>query len=277
MRVHVLFICLLFLLGNNCYAKVNEITMAILMPAPVKKIYKNWQPLANFLSARLGQRVKIITPRGFDKAKKVIPKADFVYANSYLFSLLKDEIKLNPVAQMKNTGNSIYSRGRFIVRKDSVINNPKDLVGKKISLIGRYGAGAYLAPRAYLRKNGIDIEKDMEVEYTSNLKKSAYNVILGRSDIAIMCNVNYDILSKKMDTGELRVFDMTDSFPEAVMFTHLQTDSELVKRFTQALLENSEEMVLAMKPLNKMKILSFIDYDPVVESKISAMSRDADL
>jgi len=80
----------------------------------------------------------------------------------------------------KNTGNSIYSKGRFIVRKDSSIHAASDLVGKRISLISRYGAGAYLAPRAYLRNNGIDIEKDMEVEYTKNLKKAAYNVILGR-------------------------------------------------------------------------------------------------
>ena len=250
--VHFLLFCALFLLASNCFAKLNEITMAILMPAPVKKIHKNWQPLADLLSAKLGQRVKIVTPRGLDKAKKAIPNTDFVYANSYLFSLLKEGAKLTPVAQMKNTGNSIYSKGRFIVRKDSPIVGPKDLVGKRISLIGRYGAGAYLAPRAYLSKNGIDIEKDMKVEYTSNLKKSAYNVILGRSDIAIMCNVNYDILSKKMNTGDLRVFDMTDSFPEAVMFTRLQSDSDLVKRFTKALLENNDEMVSAMKLLNDM-------------------------
>jgi len=52
-----------------------------------------------------------------------------------------------------------------------------------------------------------------------------------------MCNVNYDILSKKINTGDLRVFDMTDSFPEAVMFTHLARDTDLVKRFTAALLD----------------------------------------
>lgn len=265
--------------SSQSIAAQKEIQIAILMPAPAKKIYKNWTPLANYLSEKIGQPVKIVTPRGLDQAKKAVPDVDFVYANSYLYSLLKEdgEAKVSPVAQMKNMGDSIYSSGRFIARKDSDIKSVADLKGKKIALISPYGAGAYLAPRAYLMKQGIDIDNDVEVEFTSNLKKAAYMVMLGKADTAVMCNVNYDILSKKIDTGDLRIFDKTDSFPEALMFTRLDPESDLVKQITHALIDDNSDRAKALESLHKMKIHSFIAYDSKVEERTSALSKQAKL
>jgi ABC-type phosphate/phosphonate transport system substrate-binding protein len=258
-------------------AASNEIRLAILMPAPAKIIHKNWQPLADYLTKAMGQEVTIVTPRGLEQAKASIGKVDFVYSNSYLYSLLAAEAKVTAVAQMKNTGDSIYSQGRFLVRNDSAITTIKDLKGKKVALISRYGAGSYLAPRASFAKEGLDIEKDLHVEYTKNLKKAAYMVMLGEADVAVMCGVNYEILSKKIDTGELRVFDMTDKFPEAVMFTPKDPNSTLVKRFQKALLADNDNREKALTLLHGMKIGTFIDYDPIVENRIKELSSQAGL
>jgi len=259
----------------TCQAAPKEIKMAILMPAPAKKIHKNWQPLADYLTKAMGQPVKIVTPRGLDQAKSAMANVDFLYANSYLYTLLSKEAKVTAVAQMKNTGNSIYSQGRFLVRNDSAITKIQDLKGKKIALISRYGAGSYLAPRAALAKNGLEIEKDVKVEYTKNLKKAAYMVMLGEADAAVMCEVNYEILSKKMNTGDLKFFDKTDAFPEAVMFTPKDPDSEMVKRFQQALLANSKELENAMQPLHGMKIQSFVEYNADIEKRIDQLEEQA--
>lgn len=256
-------------------AATNEVRLAILMPAPAKKIHHNWQPLADYLTETMGQPVKIITPRGLDQAKAALANVDFVYANSYLFSLLASEAKVSAIAQMKNTGNSIYSKGRFLVRSDSAITTIKDLKGKKIALISRYGAGSYLAPRASLAKQGLNIEKDVKVEYTKNLKKAAYMVMLGEADAAVMCEVNYEILSKRMNTGDLRFFDKTDAFPEAVMFTPKNTQSSLVKRFRDALLADNKKKESAMKRLHGMKIGTFVKYDPAIETRIKELAAEA--
>ncbi len=274
----VAIINLAVLLSMACFtsqAANNEIRMAILMPAPAKKIHKNWQPLADYLTKVMGQPVKIITPRGLDQAKAALANVDFVYANSYLYSLLAAESNVSAIAQMQNTGNSIYSQGRFLVRNDSAITSIKDLKGKKIALISRYGAGSYLAPRASLAKQGLDIEKDVKVEYTKNLKKAAYMVMLGEADVAVMCEVNYEILSKRMDTGDLRFFDKTDAFPEAVMFTPKDPDSALVNRFREALLADNENRKNALKTLHGMKIGTFIKYDPAVEDRIKDLATQA--
>lgn len=259
----------------NSHAASKEINIAVLMPAPAKKIHKNWQPLADYLSKELGQPVKIVTPRGLDQAKAALSKVDFVYSNSYLYNLLATETKVSAVAQMKNTGNSIYSQGRFLVRNDSNIKSIKDLKGKKIALISRYGAGSYLAPRASLANQGIDIEKDVSVEYTKNLKKAAYMVMLGEADTAVMCEVNYEILSKRIDTGDLRFFDKTDMFPEAVMFTPHDIKSDLVKRFQAALLADNDKRKSALKSLHGMKIGSFVKYDPAVQLRIKELIKQA--
>lgn len=254
------------------FAAGKEIRLAILMPAPAKKIHKNWQPLADYLTRAMGQPVAIVTPRGLEEAKSSLAKVDFVYANSYLYSLLATESRVSPVAQMKNTANSIYSQGRFLVRNDSTIKTIRDLKGKKVALISRYGAGSYLAPRASLATQGLDIEKDVKVEYTKNLKKAAYMVMLGEADVAVMCGVNYEILSRRIDTGDLRIFDKTEAFPEAVIFTTRDPQSELVSRFRKALLDENAQRAHALTPLHEMKIGTFVTYDPVVETRIKDLA-----
>lgn len=261
----------------NSFAAVKELRMAILMPAPPKKIHKNWQPLADYLSKTMGQPVKIVTPRGLNQAKEALSNVDFVYANSYLYSMLSNDSKVTAIAQMKNTGDSVFSQGRFLVRNDSSIKTAADLKGKKIALISPYGAGSYLAPRAFLAKNGLDIDKDVTVEYTKNLKKAAYMVLLGEADTAVMCEVNYEILSRRIDTGDLRFFDKTDAFPEAVMFTPRDVKSDIVVRFQEALLADSDSRSQAMNSLHKMKIGTFVPYDPAVENRIQELSDQAGL
>ena len=262
---------------TNCPAAEKEIKIAILMPAPAKKIHESWQPLADYLTAKLHQPVTIVTPRGLKEAKEAMAKVDFVYANSYLFTLLKADSQITAIAQMKNTGNSIYSRGKWLVRNDSPIKTANDLKGKKIALISPYGAGSYLAPRAYLKKHGLDIDKDVQLEFTGNLKKAAYMVMLGEADTAVMCEVNYEILSSKINTGDLRFIDKTDVFPEAVVFTPHNVQSELVKRFQQALLEDTPERKQALTTLHSMKIGTFVSYDPAIETRIRELSDQAGL
>ena len=280
LRSSVLSMALFALLSitwTNSFAAVKELRRAILMPAPTKKIHKNWQPLADYLSKAMGQPVKIVTPRGLNQAKEALANVDFVYANSYLYSLLSNDANVSAIAQMKNTGDSVYSQGRFLVRNDSSIKSAGDLKGKKIALISPYGAGSYLAPRAFLAKNGLDIDKDVTIEYTKNLKKAAYMVLLGEADTAVMCEVNYDILSRRIDTGDLRFFDKTDKFPEAVMFTPRDVKSDIVVRFQEALLADTKNRSQAMNSLHKMKIGTFVPYDPTVEKRIRELSDQAGL
>ena len=253
-----------------------QYTLAVVMPAPAKTIHKNWQPLVDYLSEKMGKPVQLLTPKGLDQAKAVISKADFVFANSYLFSLLKDEHQgLHPIAQMRNTDGSIYSRGRFLVRSDSKVKSAEDLKGKKIALISPLGSGAYLAPRAYLTSKGVDVDQDVEIEFTKSLKKAAYMVMLGEADSAVMCDVSYKILSSKMDTGDLRFFDKTEPFHEAVVFTAHEQSNEFVQRFQQALMQQDTRRDIAMRPLHGMKIQSFVAYDPVVEKNIRSLRSQA--
>ncbi|MDH5543988.1 MAG: phosphate/phosphite/phosphonate ABC transporter substrate-binding protein [Gammaproteobacteria bacterium] len=255
----------------------KPLNLAILMPAPAKIIHKNWQPLADYLSTALGKTVHISTPRNLEQARTSLGDADFVYANAYLYAILADEFQITPIAQMRNTGNSVLSRGRFLVRNDSNITSIKDLKGKKIALISRFGAGSYLAPRASLAREGLDIEKDVTVEFTNNLKKAAYMVMLGEADTAVMCEVNYEILSKRIDTGDLKFFDTTEQFPEAIMFTPHKQDSEIAKLFKKAILADSARKNEALRSLNEMKIGNFIEFDPAIMIQLNKLIRQAGL
>ncbi|MDH5325655.1 MAG: PhnD/SsuA/transferrin family substrate-binding protein [Gammaproteobacteria bacterium] len=253
---------------------VKSVTLAVLMPAPAKKIHSQWKPLADYLSKKLNMKVDIVTPRGLEQAKKTLAEVDFVFANSYLYDLLKEGAKIIPVVQMENTSNSIYSQGRFLVRSDSPIKSVSELKGKKIALISPFGAGAYLAPKAYLMKHGIDIDKEVNINFTKDLKKAAYMVMLGEADAAVMCDVSYGILSKKVDTGELTFFDKTDAFPEGLIFTTHESDNAMVKTVREALLNADED---TMKPLRNMKIGKFVPYNEQVETRLKHLKKEANL
>lgn len=270
-------VCLLSMTWTTAVlAKTTDaISFAVLMPAPAKKIHAEWKPLISYLSAKLNKPIKIITPKGLDQAKEALASADFVYANSYLYNLLKQTKSITPIAQMRNTDNSIYSRGRFLVKNSSNITKVEDLKGKKVALISPLGAGAYLAPKAYLNQRGVDIDKDVDVIFTKNLKKAAYMVLLGEADTAVMCDVSYGILSKKIDTGDLKFMDKTEDFPEALVFTPHNNENPLVKAFQKVLLEKNPDKDSALKSLNGMKIGNFIAYDPVVEKRISELKKAA--
>ena len=276
----VVLVAWLLLLPNGfakaAYQDVTEanppVRFAIVLPAPPAMIHQQWQPLADYLAEKLARPVELVTPQGLDAVAGMVASAsvDFLFLNPYLLNILMESAHVVPIAQMQNVTGSIYSSGRFLVKRDSDIHNVTELRGKKIALISPLGALAYLAPRAYLSERGIDIDKDMEIVYTQNLKKAAYMVMLGEADAAVMCRVNYELLSKKIQTGELKILDTTDSFPESAIVAREGLDPQLIAQFAQAILNADDPKAKqAMVPLQEMKIEKFIPYDASVEQIIT--------
>ncbi len=252
----------------------DALRFGVVLPAPAARIHKAWQPFLTYVSERTDRPVEIVIPRGLENVQAAIEnqQVDFLYINAYLYSLLHERGLVTAIAQMQNVGGSIYSQGRFLVRSDSEVRQLEDLRGRKLALISPLGAGAYLAPRAYLRERDIDVEEDVDVVFTKDLKKAAYMVMLGDADAAVMCGVNYNMLSHKIDTGELTILDSTAPFPEAVIAAVSRLDEQTVARVQAAVLDvDNEQARAALEPLHGLKIQTFVPYDPSVEEKIADM------
>jgi len=262
---------LLFLLGLQAVLAETPqpIRFGILSIAPPSRIYRNWQPFADYLADELGRPVNIVVPRGFGKLRDAVEagEVDFFYANSHVFYRLKQAGKAMGVAQMQNIDGKVTSRSEIFVRHDAGIDDVADLKGRTMAFVSPLGAGGYLAPRAYLEKVGLETGKDVKPVFTRNLSNSIHQVLLGDVDAATMCGVNFKLMSRKLDTRELKVIGYTDVYPENLIAARHGLDPALVMRFRQVVLAmpETEKGRQVLEKMRQMKIQRFLPYDPAIE------------
>jgi len=193
---------------------------------------------------------------------------DVFYINSHIFYKLKQSGQSVAIAQMKNIANSTTSQSDIFVRTDSNINDVAQLKGKTIAFVSPMGAGGYLAPRAYFYEHGVQTKGEANELFTKNLTNSIYDVLLGKADAVTMCGVNYELMSKKLDTGELKIIASSTEYPENVIAARSELPPELIAELTSIItsMPNTPEGQNVLKGMESMKIKAFIPYDPELEN-----------
>ncbi len=246
---------------------VKVIKFGVLSIAPPSRIHLKWQPFVDYLSTELGQPVEIIVPRGFGKMKQAASRGviDFFYVNSHVFYRLKHDAGAVGVAQMQNIDGKVTSVSEIFVRADSGIDDVSQLKGKSIAYISPMGAGGYMAPKALLNDEGVAQTREV---FTKNLSNSIHKVLLGDIEAATMCGVNYKLMSKKIDTGELKIIGSSEPYAENVIGARAGLDPQLVKRVRDIIvnMEKTEAGRKTLQAMHSMKIARFLVYDPAIES-----------
>lgn len=266
----IILLLLFGVISNTALSETQQsIRFGVLSIAPPARIFTKWQPFVDYMSEQLGRPVEIVVPRGFGKMKDTIARGevDFFYINSRVFFKLKNEGKAFGIAQMQNIEGKTTSRSELFVRKDSGINTVADLKGKRIAFVSPMGAGGYMAPRASLYDQNLRSGKETEEVFTKNLSNSIHGVLLGDYDAASMCGVNFDLMKTKIETGELKVIDISNDYPENIIGGRPGLSSSLVENFQTVLLD-MPALPAGRDLLGKMysmKIKSFVAYDPAIE------------
>ncbi len=276
-----LFLFLSAFIPTHLFAAPAELHFGVLSIAPPSRIYKKWQPFVDYVSTQMGRDISIVVPRGFGKMRKAAEKGevDFFYINSHVFYRLKEEGKAVGVLQMKNIAGKLTSRSEIFVRKDSNIENIDQLKGEDIAYVSPMGAGGYLAPRAYLKTHGVNSGVELKETFTKNLSSSIHKVLLKDNASATMCGVNFDLMSKKMDMGELRIIAVSDPYPENVIAARSSLDAATIEKFKQVVInmKNTPEGKRLLASMYAMKIQEFIAYDPQIEKVTEKLMQQAQL
>lgn len=247
---------------NNISIAAEPIRFGIMSLAQPARIHKQWQPFVDYVSKKSGYEIKIVIPRGFKKIKKEIANKhiDMFYTNSFVFYRLQKAGKAVALAQMLNLEGSIMSNSVIFVRGDSGINNLKDLKNNSMAFVSPAGAGGYLAPRALFFKEGINTKTDIKEQFTKNLSSSITKVLLGDASAGTMCGLNYELMSKKVDMGELRIIATSEEYPENMFGIRPEISNKTRKVLTQIILgmPNDNEGKKVLAGMEGMKIKSFI-------------------
>ena len=253
----------------------------VLSIAPPSRIYKKWQPFTDYVAEKMAMPVEVVVPRGFKKMKKAAAsgEVDFFYVNSHVFYRLKQDGKAVGVLQMKNISDQVTSQSEIFVRKDSDIKTIDQLNGRDIAYVSPMGAGGYLAPKAYLKSHGVNSGADLKEDFTKNLSSSIHNVLLKDNSSATMCGVNFNLMSKKMEMGELRILAVSDPYPENVIAARATLDKTIIDRFKNIVadMKNDPKGKRVLAGMYSMKIKDLIPYDSEIEKITEKLIQQAGL
>lgn len=265
----IIFLGSLTLNTATAATKQAPIKFGVLSLAPPAKIFKQWTPFADYLAEKIGRDVEIIVPRGFKKIKQAVAKneVDIFYVNSLIYYRLKQEGKAAPIAQMHAINGSIYNQGVLIARTDSKIKSLTDLKGKKLAFISPMASGGYLAQRAKFYDAGVKTKTDTKEIFTKNLTTSLHKVILGDVKAAAMCGISFDLMKKRIETGELENIGMSEVFAESAFGAHPKLSTKVRAQISTAIInmDKDEAGRKILDSMKNMKIQKFVKYDPKVE------------
>ena len=257
----------------------KTINFAVMGLSNPKMVYEAWQPFMQKLSEKTGYDIKLHVRMKLPRIASMVEQneADFVFLNSLLFDTFMKKEKLIPVAQMQNIEGNWFSKSVIFTRGDSGIKSFDDLKGTDMSYLGKASPGGYLAPRAMMENEGVNTTEEIDELFTRSVSTSIHNVLLGKTKAGAVCNVMYNLLSRKIDTGDLTIIGESETFPEAVIGANTSLDKDVVEVMQKAIIEmkDSEVGQVAFKNLYKLKIDRFVPYHEESAQMIEKLKTDA--
>ncbi len=94
------------------------------------------------------------------------------------------------------TGDAQDFKGLIIVRKDSGIQSPADLKGKRVCYPSPSAVAAAVMPQYFLHQHGIDVQRDLKNVYVGSQESSIMNVYLGHADAGATWTLPWRLFQK---------------------------------------------------------------------------------
>ena len=200
----------LFGTSSNAGAQEEGITIGLLPEMNVFKQKERFEPLAAYLSERMGIAVKltILSRYGniIDRIKE--EKVDGAFLGSFTGALAISQLGVVPLARPVNKDGTSTYLGYIFARKNSNIKETADMKGKTLVLVERATTAGYVFPLAWFKLQRV---KDINTYFSDHF-------FAGSHDAAIDA-----VLNNKADIGAAK-----NTIYERMRELHPQVDKELV-------------------------------------------------
>ena len=164
-------------------------------------------PLAGYLSRKTGTTVKpvIFSDYSIYTNRLINGTIAIGYEDSVVYVAASDSHEVIATAVNGESGDKL--RGIIIAGPDSGIESINDLRKKKIMILGQNSAGGYLSQKMTLLENGIDVERDCEIELSSdnNQENVIISVSIGDVDAGFIYESAIDSANKYVKPGSIKV------------------------------------------------------------------------
>lgn len=234
------FICLY---ANSAIAE-EVIKMGIFPRKPALETTQAYEPLAKYLSSKIGKRVELVVSKDFQAFWEGVKKReyDLVHYNQYHYVKSHKELGYDVILMNEEFG-SPKVNAAIIVRKDSGINSVSDLKGKKILFGGNKQAmQSYIGAVQILKQNGLK-----SGDYAEEFAVSPPNVILAvfnkMADAGGIGEVLLQLqkIKEKVDVSQLKVLARGDELPMLCWAVKKEMNKDLAQKIQKTMIDLKKE------------------------------------
>lgn len=229
-------------------------------------------PFAKYLSEKTGLDITPTLTTTFDQYKKQLSSGaiDIGFQNPYIYVLASEAHEVQAMA-LKGTDKDKF-RGIVITSTGSDLRMLNDLKGKKISIVGTTSAGGFLSQKLTLMQNGIDVEKDCNIEEAPENKQEnvIFAVYTGEADAGFVRESALHKADEFVPANAIRVMEATAWLPNWALSVSRDMPAEDKKKIAMAIQE--------LKPDNPvMEALKLKGFRMAVDSEYNVVRQAAGL
>lgn len=178
-------LALLALVAPPAEAVSGKIVIGVIPEVNLVKQMERFVPLSDYLEKKTGMIVDIkpLSSYGdlYDEMRN--GNIDAGFFGSFVYGMTRARIGVLPLARPVQPGGSSTYAGLLFVRNDKGIRRPADMKGKTIALASPVTSGGYLAQKAYLARNGINIDTDMKIIWAGSHEAAIRAVMSHQAEI----------------------------------------------------------------------------------------------
>lgn len=194
---------------------IADINLGVFPRRSVAVTHTAFKPLAEKLSAELGEPVNLIVPKDFAAFWKGVEQQqyDLVHLNQYHYLLGHKQFGYQVIA-INEEGGKTDIAGALTVRNDSGIENVADLKGKSILFGGgKKAMGSYIAVIKILHDAGLTPD-DYKAQFAKNPPSAVIGVFNKAADAAGSGDVvpKLDAVTKKIDASQMKSLAVGERF-----------------------------------------------------------------
>lgn len=238
------------------------------------KQIERYDPLARYLSARIGADIKLTVFPRYDQVLSsfISQKVDAAFFGSLTYVLAHERLGAQVLARPVSLDGASSYYGMIFVRKDSGIRSIREMKGKRFVFVDRVTISGYLLPLAFFKKSGVDYREYFKESYFAGTHEDAIvDVLDHKADIGAAKSTVFARLAEKdaRIRNELLIITRSPLVPETCLAVRRDLDVSLKNKLKTTLLtmhEDAEgERVLRNFGALRFMATSQSDYRPVYE------------
>lgn len=239
-----IFICLTLSVGTSpviadqAPSKIEStpviLSFGIVPQQSASKLAGLWTPILNYLGEQTGYQIRFKTAQNIPtfEQRLSVGEYDLSYMNPYHYTTFHRAPGYRAFARARDK----RIRGIIVVRKDSTINNLRELAGGTLAFPAPAAFAASVLPRAYLRAEGIPVTPKYVSSHDSVYRTVARGLYpAGGGVMRTFKSVDPAI------SEQLRILWTTRPYTPHAIAAHPRVPTKVVQRLQQAMLAMDQD------------------------------------